>query len=163
MAAPVEELDAVGLLEEAHLGRDRGLADVQQAAPAGEAPGAGDRMEGTSAGSGAWFSVFLSGWNGANKTIGSIVGRGATLLDPGRRAGGSTRRLGGEVVASLPQPGRDPLRAGAIEELPAQLDAASHVLVTFPEAAGLGLVGRMRAILGDRLLAVIDRIEPNPE
>ena len=53
--------------------------------------------------------------------------------------------------------------AGAIDELPAQLAGRRAVLVTFPEAAGLGLVERLRAILGDKLLAVIDRIESNPD
>ena len=52
---------------------------------------------------------------------------------------------------------------GAVEELPAQLAGRRTVLVTFPEAEGLGLVARLRAILGDKLLAVLDRIEPNPD
>src|SRR5689334_22580169 len=36
-------------------------------------------------------------------------------------------------------------------------------VVTFPEAKGLGLVSRLRAILGTSLAHVIDRTEPNPD
>jgi phosphonate metabolism-associated iron-containing alcohol dehydrogenase len=52
---------------------------------------------------------------------------------------------------------------GAIGELPDVLAGRRAVLVTFPEAQGLGLVDRIRGILGDRLAGVIDRIEPNPD
>ena len=53
--------------------------------------------------------------------------------------------------------------AGALEELPEVLAGRRAVLVTFPEAEGLGLVARLRAILGASLAGVIDRIEPNPD
>jgi phosphonate metabolism-associated iron-containing alcohol dehydrogenase len=53
--------------------------------------------------------------------------------------------------------------AGAIAQLPAILAGRRAVLVTFPEAEGLGLVARIRGILGASLAGVIDRIEPNPD
>ena len=53
--------------------------------------------------------------------------------------------------------------ANAIEELPAVLGNRRTVLVTFPEAEGLGLVARLRSLLGASLLAIEDRIEPNPD
>jgi alcohol dehydrogenase class IV len=53
--------------------------------------------------------------------------------------------------------------AGAIEELPAVLAGRRAVLVTFPEASALGLVARVRGILGAALAGVEDRIEPNPD
>ncbi len=53
--------------------------------------------------------------------------------------------------------------SGALSELPATLAGRRAVLVTFPEAAGLGLVERVRGIVGDALLGVEDRIEPNPD
>lgn len=53
--------------------------------------------------------------------------------------------------------------AGAIAELPTVLAGRRAVLVTFPQARGLGLVDRLREILGARLVAVEDRIEPNPD
>jgi len=53
--------------------------------------------------------------------------------------------------------------AGALEALPEILAGRRAVLVTFPEAEGLGLVSRLRAILGASLAGVIDRIEPNPD
>ena len=37
------------------------------------------------------------------------------------------------------------------------------MLVTFPEAEGLGLVARLRATLGPALVGIEDRIEPNPD
>jgi len=53
--------------------------------------------------------------------------------------------------------------AGSIEDLPAVLAGRRTVLVTFPEAQGLGLVARLRAILGGALAGIEDRIEPNPD
>ena len=53
--------------------------------------------------------------------------------------------------------------AGSIVELPDVLASRRAVLVTFPEAEGLGLVARLRAILGPALAGMEDRIEPNPD
>jgi phosphonate metabolism-associated iron-containing alcohol dehydrogenase len=53
--------------------------------------------------------------------------------------------------------------AGSIAELPAVLAGRRAVLVTFPEAEGLGLVDRVRALLGSSLLGVEDQIQPNPD
>ena len=53
--------------------------------------------------------------------------------------------------------------AGSIAELPEVLRGRRAVLVTFPEAEGLGLTARLRDILGSALAAVEDRIEPNPD
>ena len=51
----------------------------------------------------------------------------------------------------------------AVEELPQVLAGRRAVLVTFPEAQGLGLVDRLRGILGASLAGIEDRIEPNPD
>jgi phosphonate metabolism-associated iron-containing alcohol dehydrogenase len=53
--------------------------------------------------------------------------------------------------------------AGSLAELPRVLGTRRAVVVTFPEAEGLGLVARLRQILGSALVAVEDRIEPNPD
>ncbi len=53
--------------------------------------------------------------------------------------------------------------AGAVGELPALLAGRRAVLVTFPEARSLGLVDRLRGVLGDALAGIEDRIEPNPD
>ncbi|MEO7741585.1 MAG: iron-containing alcohol dehydrogenase PsrA [Usitatibacter sp.] len=53
--------------------------------------------------------------------------------------------------------------AGALAELPAVLAGRHAVLVTFPEAEALGLVRRLRALLGASVEGVEDRIEPNPD
>lgn len=55
------------------------------------------------------------------------------------------------------------LGAGSVEQLPAILAGRRAVLVTFPEARGLGLTSRLQAILGGSLAAVVDRVEPNPD
>jgi phosphonate metabolism-associated iron-containing alcohol dehydrogenase len=53
--------------------------------------------------------------------------------------------------------------AGSLEELPAILAGRRTVLVVFPEARSLGLVDRLERILGDALLGIVERIEPNPD
>ncbi len=53
--------------------------------------------------------------------------------------------------------------ASALDELPEVLGGRRAVLVTFPEAAGLGLVGRIHGLLGASLAGVEDQIEPNPD
>lgn len=53
--------------------------------------------------------------------------------------------------------------AGALAALPRLLAGRRVVLVTFPEAAALGLVSRMRSLLGEAVVAVEDGIEPNPD
>ena len=52
---------------------------------------------------------------------------------------------------------------GTLEDLPAVLRGRRAVVVTFPEAAALGLEARLRRVLGDSLVALEDRIEPNPD
>lgn len=51
----------------------------------------------------------------------------------------------------------------SLDQLPALLAGRSCLLVTFPEAEGLGLVQRMRQLLGAQLRGVIDSIAPNPD
>ncbi|HUQ28478.1 MAG TPA: iron-containing alcohol dehydrogenase PsrA [Usitatibacter sp.] len=51
----------------------------------------------------------------------------------------------------------------ALSQLPAVLGARDAVLVTFPEARAMGLVERIRALVGTRLREVIEDVEPNPE
>ena len=53
--------------------------------------------------------------------------------------------------------------SGTLAELPALLGERRATLVTFPEAAEVGLLDRLRNVLGGRLAQVIDRTEPNPD
>ena len=53
--------------------------------------------------------------------------------------------------------------AGALGCLGTHTAGRTVTLVTFPEAQGLGLIARLRAILGIALVQVIDRTEPNPD
>jgi len=52
---------------------------------------------------------------------------------------------------------------GCASELPGVLAGRRAVVVTFPEAESIGLVAKLRGILGPALAGVIDRIEPNPD
>lgn len=53
--------------------------------------------------------------------------------------------------------------AGALSSLPGLLAGRRALLVTFPEARGLGLVARIEALLGDALVGVIEDVRPNPD
>jgi phosphonate metabolism-associated iron-containing alcohol dehydrogenase len=51
----------------------------------------------------------------------------------------------------------------SLNKLPALLAGRSCLLVTFPEAQALGIVDRVRVLLGSQLRGVIDTIQPNPD
>jgi len=51
----------------------------------------------------------------------------------------------------------------SLEKLPVLLGGRSCILVTFPEARGLGLVERVHQLVGEQLHGVIDTIAPNPD
>lgn len=53
--------------------------------------------------------------------------------------------------------------AGCVDSLPRLLAGRRASLVTFPEAAGLGLTERLERLLGTSLVAVIDRTQANPD
>ena len=53
--------------------------------------------------------------------------------------------------------------AGMLERLPQVIGERKAVLVTFPEAEGFGLTGRVRELLGARLVAVEPDTVPNPD
>lgn len=52
---------------------------------------------------------------------------------------------------------------GALAGLPERVGARRALLIAFPEAEPLGLVGQLRAMLGERLVAVETDIRPNPD
>lgn len=51
---------------------------------------------------------------------------------------------------------------GVLDTLPARLAGRRAVLVTFPEAAAIGLRSRAEALIGTALAGVVDDVEPNP-
>lgn len=51
----------------------------------------------------------------------------------------------------------------ALSRLPELVGARQVLLIAFPEAESLGLVQRVRELLGDRLVAVETAIQPNPD
>jgi phosphonate metabolism-associated iron-containing alcohol dehydrogenase len=52
---------------------------------------------------------------------------------------------------------------GSLECLPDVVGDRRAVVVTFPEAQACGLAGRVKRLLGDRCLDLIDRTPPNPD
>lgn len=52
---------------------------------------------------------------------------------------------------------------GSLLELANITENQKVALVTFPEARGLGLVDRIQDLLGDRLVYVIEDVQPNPD
>ncbi|KAF0813886.1 NAD-dependent methanol dehydrogenase [Andreprevotia sp. IGB-42] len=52
---------------------------------------------------------------------------------------------------------------GCLDTLPALLGERRAILIAFPEAAALGLVERVQALLGERLLAVETSVQANPD
>ena len=52
---------------------------------------------------------------------------------------------------------------GALAALPQLLGDRRAILIAFPEAEGLGLVDRVRELLGERLAAVETDVRPNPD
>ncbi|CAI8801881.1 MULTISPECIES: iron-containing alcohol dehydrogenase PsrA [unclassified Pseudomonas] len=52
---------------------------------------------------------------------------------------------------------------GSLQQLAAITEQHKVALVTFPEARGLGLVARIEELLGDRLVYVIEDVQPNPD
>ncbi|WP_407715366.1 iron-containing alcohol dehydrogenase PsrA [Comamonas testosteroni] len=52
---------------------------------------------------------------------------------------------------------------GSLERLPKILAGRRVVVVTFPEARSLGLVTRLKGLLKDTLVAVIEDVRPNPD
>lgn len=52
---------------------------------------------------------------------------------------------------------------GSLELLPTLTENQKVALVTFPEARALGLVNRIQALLGDRLVYVVEDVQPNPD
>jgi phosphonate metabolism-associated iron-containing alcohol dehydrogenase len=53
--------------------------------------------------------------------------------------------------------------AGCVDALPRTLGGRKATLVTFPEAAGLGLTARIERLLGASLVAIIDNTQANPD
>jgi phosphonate metabolism-associated iron-containing alcohol dehydrogenase len=52
---------------------------------------------------------------------------------------------------------------GSLQALAAITEHQTVALVTFPEARGLGLVDRIQELLGERLVYVIEDVQPNPD
>ena len=52
---------------------------------------------------------------------------------------------------------------GSLEQLASLTEQQQVALVTFPEARALGLVERVEQLLGERLVYVVDDVQPNPD
>lgn len=67
------------------------------------------------------------------------------------------------MVSHYHNPVHSVFGAGALSSLPDVLAGRSCALVVFPEARGLGLTGRIEALLGPSLKCVIEDVRPNPD
>ena len=67
------------------------------------------------------------------------------------------------MIAYYHNPVRSVCGAGALACLPTLLADRRAALVIFPEARGIGLLGRIESILGKQLACVIDDVRPNPD
>ena len=85
-----------------------------------------------------------------------------TIAATGRRAGAGAV-FGGVLAYRYHNPVSVHFGAGSLAELASALGGRSAVLVTFPEARGLGLVDRVRAVLGNSLAGVEEATTTNPD
>ncbi|MGX5218458.1 MULTISPECIES: iron-containing alcohol dehydrogenase PsrA [Pseudomonas] len=53
--------------------------------------------------------------------------------------------------------------AGSLSQVVALTEGQSVALVTFPEARDLGLIDTLQALLGDRLIHLVENVQPNPD
>jgi phosphonate metabolism-associated iron-containing alcohol dehydrogenase len=53
--------------------------------------------------------------------------------------------------------------AGVLETLPTLLAGRKASIVTFPEAEQIGLLARLKRLVGDALVGVVDTTQPNPD
>src|SRR5687767_9235587 len=91
-----------------------------------------------------------------------MVAGGATMPRPAAEP--ALARLSGGVLAyRYHNPVSVRFGAGSLGELPQALAGRDAVLVTFPEARGLGLVERVRAVLGGALAGVEEATTTNPD
>ena len=67
------------------------------------------------------------------------------------------------MTANYMNPVQSVYGPGALSRLPELLAGRKAALVTFPEAAAIGLLDRVKAVLGDSLACVIDQVTPNPD
>ena len=52
---------------------------------------------------------------------------------------------------------------GSLNQLADITEHQTVALVTFPEARGLGLVDRLQDLLGERLVYIVEDVQPNPD
>lgn len=71
------------------------------------------------------------------------------------------------MTASSPKHFHNPVAtcfgAGSLSRIAALTEGQTVALVTFPEARALGLVDKIQALLGERLVHVVEDVQPNPD
>ena len=90
-----------------------------------------------------------------------MVGPDATM--PGGRQSRREKTPGGALPYRYHNPVSIHFGSGSLADLPAILGARRAVVVTFPEAEGLGLLDRLRKTLGASLAGVESDVAPNPD
>jgi phosphonate metabolism-associated iron-containing alcohol dehydrogenase len=70
---------------------------------------------------------------------------------------------GAAMPASYYNPVATHFGAGSLNRLDELTRGQTVALVIFPEARGLGLLDRIQALLGERLLHIVEEVQPNPD
>jgi phosphonate metabolism-associated iron-containing alcohol dehydrogenase len=84
---------------------------------------------------------------------------------PGREHGATSnnKNKGPAMTARFHNPVDTRFGWGSLQELVSITENQKVTLVTFPEARALGLIDRLQDLLGDRLIHVIEDVQPNPD
>jgi phosphonate metabolism-associated iron-containing alcohol dehydrogenase len=109
---------------------------------------------------GASFSL-RAGIGAADRNCESIdlsIGDDAVMMIPTR-----TTTRGIAMAALFHNPVATYFGSGSLDQITALTTNQRVALVTFPEARGLGLIDKVQALLGDRLVYVFEDVQPNPD
>lgn len=81
----------------------------------------------------------------------------------GTMAAHSNNNKGNAMSALYHNPVATHFGAGSLNQIVGLTQGETVTLVTFPEARSLGLVDKIQALLGERLVHVIEDVQPNPD
>jgi phosphonate metabolism-associated iron-containing alcohol dehydrogenase len=85
------------------------------------------------------------------------------LKHPEYGATSNNKNKGPAMTARFHNPVDTRFGWGSLHQLADITEHQTVALVTFPEARGLGLIDRIQDLLGDRLVYVIEDVQPNPD
>lgn len=75
----------------------------------------------------------------------------------------SNNNKGSAMPAQFHNPVATYFGGGSLSQITTLTEGQTVALVIFPEARGLGLVDKIQALLGDRLVHIVEDVQPNPD